>query len=449
MKIRYNIYDRVGGVSMNIVIPKPVNEVLLILYDNNYDGYLVGGTVRNLVLDIKPKKYTIATNANLDDLLKKFKIYKPYIIGDEKKTLIIPNSKFPMEIIKYGTKENNIESYLLTKDFTMNALAYSDEDGLLDYASGLVDIKSSIIRLNGNEDENFIKDPLKILRAIRLAGEYKMKIDSQTAEYMFENKELLRQVPAERIRDEFSKIMVLDRISFYLKKFFDIFLVFLPELTLMENFEQNSPFHVYDVWEHTLMCLKTCENDLELRLGILFHDIAKPLTYEEDSDGVGWFPNHAQKGAAMVRDIMNRLKYSKKQIQVVTKLVEYHNKDFPLKEVELKRFVSNFTGEELEKLFKLKYANVMAKNPDYMSDNERLSKDFERVRSLIRRDEVIKKSSLKIDGKHLINLGISQVKVGTTLEKIYRVVLDGKVKNDKELLINYVIKNYLPSNLDE
>ena len=146
---------------------------------------------------------------------------------------------------------------------------------------------------------------------------------------------------------------------------------------------------------------------------------------------------------------MNRLKYSKKQIQVVTKLVEYHNKDFPLKEVELKRFVSNFTGEELEKLFKLKYANVMAKNPDYMSDNERLSKDFERVRSLIRRDEVIKKSSLKIDGKDLINLGISQVKVGTTLEKIYRVVLDGKVKNDKELLINYVIKNYLPSNLDE
>ena len=434
---------------MNIVIPKPVNEILLILYDNNYDGYLVGGTVRNLVLDQKPKRYTIATNATLEDVQKKLKIYNPYIIGDEKKTLVVPNSKFPMEIIKYGTKENNIESYLLTKDFTMNALAYSDDDGLLDYSSGLVDIKSSVIRLNGNEDENFIKDPLKILRAIRLAGEYKMKIDAQTAEYMFDNKELLKQVPVERIRDEFSKIMVLDRISFYLKKYFDIFLVFLPELTLMENFEQNSPFHIYDAWEHTLICLKSCESDLELRLAALFHDIAKPLTYEQDADGVGWFPNHAIKGATMARDIMNRLKYSKKQIQVVTKLVEYHNRDFPLKEVDLKRFLSNFNSEELEKLFKLKYANVMAKNPDYMSDNDRLSDDFERVRSLIRRDEVIKKSSLKISGKDLINLGITQDKVGNTLEAVYRAVLDGKVKNDKEILVNYVIKNHLPSNLDE
>ncbi len=434
---------------MNIVIPKPVNEILLILYDNNYDGYLVGGTVRNLVLDQKPKRYTIATNATLEDVQKKLKIYNPYIIGDEKKTLVVPNSKFPMEIIKYGTKENNIESYLLTKDFTMNALAYSDDDGLLDYSSGLVDIKSSVIRLNGNEDENFIKDPLKILRAIRLAGEYKMKIDAQTAEYMFDNKELLKQVPVERIRDEFSKIMVLDRISFYLKKYFDIFLVFLPELTLMENFEQNSPFHIYDAWEHTLICLKSCESDLELRLAALFHDIAKPLTYEQDADGVGWFPNHAIKGATMARDIMNRLKYSKKQIQVVTKLVEYHNRDFPLKEVDLKRFLSNFNSEELEKLFKLKYANVMAKNPDYMSDNDRLSDDFERIRSLIRRNEVIKKSSLKISGKDLINLGITQDKVGNTLEAVYRAVLDGKVKNDKEILVNYVIKNHLPSNLDE
>ena len=434
---------------MNIVIPKPVNEILLILYENNYDGYLVGGTVRNLVLDLKPKRYTIATNANLDELIKKLKIYNPYIIGEEKKTLVIPNSKFPMEIIKYGTRENNIESYLLTKDFTMNALAYSDDDGLLDYASGLVDIKSSVIRLNGNEDENFIKDPLKILRAIRLAGEYKMKIETQTAEYMFDNKELLKQVPMERIRDEFSKIMILDRVSFYLKKYFDIFLVFLPELTLMENFEQNSPYHVYDVWEHTLMCLKTSDNDLELRLAILFHDVAKPLTYEQDKDGVGWFPNHAQKGAIMVRDIMNRLKYSKKQIQVVTKLVEYHNRDFPLKEVELKRFISNFNSEELEKLFKLKYSNVMAKNPDYISDNDRLTNDFERVRSLIRRDEVIKKSSLKINGKDLIDLGITQDKVGNVLEAVYKTVLEGKVKNDKELLVNYVIKNFLPSNLDE
>ena len=223
---------------MNIVIPKPVNELLLILYENNYDGFLVGATVRNLVLEQKPNKYTIATNANLEELRRKIKIYPTKIVGDEKKTLVVNNVKFPMEIIKYGTKENNIESYLLTKDFTMNALAYSDEEGLLDYSTGIVDIKSDILRLNGNEDENFKNDPLKILRAIRLAGEYKMKIDLQTSEYMFEDKELLKDVSPERIRDELSKIMMLDGLSFYLKKYFDIFLVILPELTLMENLER-------------------------------------------------------------------------------------------------------------------------------------------------------------------------------------------------------------------
>ena len=434
---------------MNIVIPKPVNEVLLILYDNNYDGYLVGGTVRNLVLEEKPNRYTIATNANLEELQKKLKGYNTYIIGDEKKTLVVPNTKFPMEIIKYGTVENNIESYLLKKDFTMNALAYSDEEGLLDYSSGIIDIKSDIIRINGNEDENFKRDPLKILRAIRLAGEYKMKIDLQTTEYMFDNKELLKNVPVERIRDEFSKIMLLDRVSFYLKKYLDIFLVILPELTLLENFEQNSPYHIYDVLEHTFISLKSCDPILELRLAVLFHDIAKPFTYVQDENGIGKFPNHAQRGAVMTREIMNRLRYNKKQIQVVTKLVEYHDKDFPMKESDLKRFIANFSREELELLFKLRYANTMAKNPDYMSGIDRINNDFVRVKTLLRRDETIKKNALKITGKDIIKLGIEEKEIGQILNDIYQKVLDSKLKNDKDILVQYVIKEFVPKDRDK
>ena len=434
---------------MNIVIPKPVNELLLILYENNYDGFLVGATVRNLVLEQKPNKYTIATNANLEDLRRKIKIYPTKIVGDEKKTLVVSNVKFPMEIIKYGTKENNIESYLLTKDFTMNALAYSDEEGLLDYSTGIVDIKSDILRLNGNEDDNFKKDPLKILRAIRLAGEYKMKIDLQTSEYMFEDKELLKEVSPERIRDELSKIMMLDGLTFYLKKYFDIFLVFLPELTLIENFEQNNPYQIYDVWKHTLKALSASEKDLELRLAILFHDIAKPLVYEQDENGVGRFPNHGTKGANMAREIMNRLKFSKKQIQVVTKLVEYHDKDFPIKENDLKKFIAKFNSYELERLFKLRYANLMAKNPDFMSGTERISADFERVKSLLRRNEVIKKNSLKIGGKELASLGVPEKDIGNVLETIYRKVLDNELRNDREILVKYAIDEFLPKDLDK
>ena len=435
---------------MNIVIPKPVNEIITLLNDNKYEAYIVGGTIRNLVLEEKPSKYTIATNANLDDIDKLIKkMYPTKIIGDEKKTLVINNIKFPMEVIKYGTKENNIESYLLTKDFTMNALAYSDEDGLLDYSTGVSDIKNGVLKLNGNEDDNFKKDPLKILRAIRLAGEYKMKIDLQTSNYMFDNKELLKDVSVERVRDEFSKIMLLDGISYYLKKYFDIFLVILPELTLMENFEQNNPYHIYDVWKHTLMALKACDKDLELRLAILFHDIAKPLTYEQDEKGIGRFPNHATKGANMTREIMNRLKFNKKQIQLVTKLVEYHDKEFPLKDADLKRFVANFSNYELEKLFKLRYANVMAKNPDFMSGNERINKDFERVKSLLRKNEVIKKNAINIKGKDLIALGVLEKDVGNVLDIVYKKILDDELRNDREVIVEYVVNNFLPKDLDK
>ena len=434
---------------MNIVIPKPVNEILLILYENNYDGYLVGGTVRNLVLKEKPNRYTIATNANLEELQKKLKDYNTSIIGDEKKTLVVPNTKFPMEIIKYGTPENNIESYLLRKDFTMNALAYSDEEGLLDYSSGIVDIKSDILRLNGNEDDNFKRDPVKILRAIRLAGEYKMKIDLQTIEYMFDDKELLKEVPVERVRDELCKILLLDRVSFYLKKYLDIFLVVLPELTLMENFEQNSPYQIYNVLDHTFAALKSTDSILELRLAILFHDIGKPFTYSQDENGIGKFVNHAQKGADMTRNIMNRLKFNKRQIQIVTKLVLYHDKEFPLKETELKRYIANFSREELELLFKLRYANTMAKNPDFISDADRISSDFARVKSLLRKDETIRKNSLKITGKDIIKLGIEEKDIGKIINDIYQKVLDNKLKNDKDVMIQYVIKEYVPKDRDK
>lgn len=434
---------------MNIVIPKPVNEILNILYENNYDGYLVGGTIRNMVLGEKPKKYNISTNASIDSLRKILKNYETSLCGENNRTLSIANNKFPMEITPYGTKENTLESYLKTKDFTMNALAYSDEDGLVDYATGIIDIKNDIIKLNGEDDENLKTDPLRILRAIRLSGEYKMRIDPQTIEYMFDNKELLKNVASERVRDELCKILSIEKCSFYLKKYLDIFLVVIPELTLMENFNQNNPYHIYDVLEHTFVALKSSENNLNVRLVLLFHDIAKPLTYIQDKNGIGHFPNHEKKGADMTREILNRLKFNKRTIQIVTKVIEYHDTDFPIKENNLKQFLAKFNTEELEVLFKAKKADTLGKNPAFMSEYNKIDNDYERVKNILKQKECIKKNELRISGKELLNLGVPQEDIGKNLDLIYSAVLNNELKNDKDVLVSYAVKNILPSTYDE
>ena len=339
---------------MNIVIPKPVNEVLNIINEKGYEAYLVGGAVRNWVMDLKPSNYNISTNASLEDIKKALKGYQTFYCGENDSHLGIVNTKFPMEIAKYRSNDNTLESDLAMRDFTMNALAYSDEDGLIDYNTGVMDIKNKIIKVNGEDDEIFVNDPLRIIRAIRLSAEYAMRIDPDTQEFMNDDRDMLQDVATERVRDELCKLLVVPRADFYIKKYFDIFVEVLPELALLERFNQNDPKHIYDALEHTLVSLKVVEPKLELRLATLFHDIGKPFTHTKNNDGTASYPNHAKKSADMAREIMNRLHFNKKMIQRVTKLIEYHDFQVTDNEMRLKSFLTNLGPENIDDLFKIK-----------------------------------------------------------------------------------------------
>ncbi len=434
---------------MNIVIPKPVNEVLNIINEHGYEAYIIGGAVRNWVMEQKPSNYDISTNAPLEEIKKALKDYNTFYCGENDSRLGIVNSKFPMEISRYRTKENTLESDLATRDFTMNALAYSDEDGLIDYSSGVLDIHNKVIKINGEDDSLFREDPLRILRAIRLSAEYAMRIDTDTQEYMIENKELVKNVAPERIRDELSKLLVTPRSEFYLKKYFDIFIEIIPELTLLENYNQNDPHHIYDALTHTFASMKAIEPKLELRLAMLFHDIAKPFTFSKDENGVAHYKNHAQKGAEIAREILNRLKFNKKIIQKVTKLIEYHDYNIPENEVLVRQFLSKFGKEDLEDLYKVKKANYYAKSPAYTTELSKIEEDFLRLKSATRKSSFIKKNELKITGKDLLELGVEQDKLGTILDNIYNAILKGKLKNNRDKLIDFIINKVLPSGYDE
>lgn len=431
---------------MNIIIPKPVNEVLNIINEKGYEAYLVGGAVRNWVMDIKPSNYNICTDATLEDIKRALKGYHTFYCGENDSHLGIVNSKFPMEVAKYRTEENTLEADLATRDFTMNALAYSDEDGLIDYNTGVRDIKNKIIKVNGEDDEIFVNDPLRILRAIRLSAEYAMRIDPETIEYMNDDRDMLKDVAPERIRDELCKLLVVPRADFYIKKYFDIFIEVLPELALLERFNQNDPRHIYDALQHTLVALKVVEPKLELRLATLFHDLGKPFTYSKNTDGTAGYPNHAKKSSDMTREIMNRLKFSKKMIQRVTRLVEYHDFEVPdNNEMRIKSFLTNLGPENIDDLFKIKKANFYAKNPAYVNDMTKIENDYAIIKSIARKASFVKRNEIKIDGKELLDLGVTQEKIGAVLEKIYNQILEGKLKNNKEKLIEHITTVVIPS----
>ncbi len=431
---------------MNIVIPKPVNEVLNIINEKGYEAYIVGGAVRNWVMQLKPTNYNISTNASLDKIKNVLKDYNTFYCGENDSHLGIVNSKFPMEVAKYRGKSNTLEDDLATRDFTMNALAYSDEDGLIDYSTGIRDINNKIIKLNGEDDEIFVNDPLRILRAIRLSGEYAMRIDMSTQIFMKEDKDLLKKVAPERIRDELCKILVVPRADFYIKKYFEIFIEFIPELALLENFNQNDPKQIYDALEHTFVSLKVVEPKLDLRLAMLFHDIAKPFTYVKNSDGIGEYPDHAKRSALMAREIMNRLKFNKKMIQKVTKLIEYHEYKVPDNDVLVKQFLTKFGIENIDDLYKVKKANQYAKHPAYISEMTNIDNEYERLKKFNRKTAFIKKNELKLNGKDLLDLGVKQNDVGRVLEKIYQDIINGKIKNNRDKLIDYVVTSIIPEN---
>ena len=431
---------------MNIVIPKPVNEVLNIINEKGYEAYLVGGAVRNWVMDLKPSNYNISTDASLEDIKKALKGYQTFYCGENNSHLGIVNSKFPMEVAKYRTAENTLEADLATRDFTMNALAYSDEDGLIDYNTGVQDIRNKIIKVNGEDDEIFVDDPLRIIRAIRLSAEYAMRIDPDTQEYMNDDRDMLQDVATERVRDELCKLLVVPRADFYIKKYFDIFIEVLPELALLERFNQNDPKHIYDALEHTLVALKVVEPKLELRLATLFHDIGKPFTVTKNTDGTASYPNHAKKSADMAREIMNRLRFSKKMIQRVTKLIEYHDFQVPdNNEMRIKSLLTNLDPENLDDLFKIKKANFYAKNPAYVNELTKIENDYAILKSVARKASFVKRNEIKINGKELLNLGVTQEKVGAVLEKIYNQILEGKLKNNKEKLMEHITNVVIPS----
>ena len=436
-----------------------LKTAISILENNGYEAYLVGGCVRDNLLAVAPKDYDITTNALPSQVIAAFNNYKIIVIGLKHGTVIVIIEDMPIEITTYrvdGEYTDNrrpdnvsftrdLKEDLARRDFTINALAYNNKDGIIDFFGGIEDLKNKIIRCVGIPDQRFNEDALRILRALRFSSVLGFEIQTNTAESIHKNKKLLLNIANERISIEFSKLLCGDNkeIEKILIEYIDVFGVFIPELLPMKGFDQNNNYHIYDVYKHSVKAVINTPKVLMLRLSAFFHDIGKPLSYSQDNKGTGHFYGHSKKSEEMVRIILRRLKFDNSIIEIVSSLVLYHDITIEVDEKKIKHVLNNFSYDVYKSLIALKRADILSQNPKFLSRLETLDKIEKMIDKIISEGQCYTIDKLEIDGNDLIKLKIPQGnKLGKTLDYLLTAVINGDFPNEREILLNKAEKYF-------
>lgn len=446
---------------MNIRMPKEVKNIIDTFYTNNYEAFMVGGCVRDCLLGLEPKDYDITTSAPPNITESLFEKTIPTGLEHGTITVVLNNENF--EVTTYRTEGkylnnrkpewvkfvSNIKEDLSRRDFTINAFAYNQQSGLIDFFDGMKDLNSNIIRAVGNPSTRFEEDALRMLRAIRFSCQLGFEIDNDTYNAICANKDLIKNISIERVRDEICKILVSKFPSkgFRLLESTGILALILPEINSLSGYTPLCNNHNNNVFIHTLKVLdNTSSNDLVLRLSALFHDVGKLNTLKTLENGHVFFPGHSQESARMTHDILKRLKFDNDTINRVCPVIFDHlvlKPSYMPTDGEIKRLINRvginniFTLYELQKAdinslwdpipFLAKVAYIENKTIDFLDNNEPFTiKD------------------LAISGSTLINeLNIKPGKIlGEILNYLLEKVLDDKYLNTQPSLLE-LAKNYI------
>ena len=437
-------------MELDITLPMPVARALSVLEACGYEAYTVGGCVRDSLLGRTPNDWDITTNATPEQMKACFGDFRVIETGIQHGTLTVIVEGMQLEITTYRndgeyldnrhpkevTFSKNIEDDLSRRDFTVNAMAYHPQKGLVDLFGGKADLQSQTVRAVGDAKTRFCEDGLRIMRAIRFASVLNFQIEEDTAKAVHACKNLLSGIAAERIREEFCKLICGPGAVRILREYIDVVAVFLPELDHCVGFEQNTKYHCYDVFEHTLHALELCENDdLITRLGVLLHDVGKPLCYTEDAEG-GHFKGHAPAGVELTREILSRLRFDNDTIRRMELLVEWHDIPLSAEKKRVKRLMQRFSDADILRLLEIKRCDRLAHAPNYRempSDLAMIPSVIEEIRL---EDACLSLRTLAVDGDDLMTLGIPKGKqIGEMLSTLLDDVIEERLPNQKEALL--------------
>lgn len=435
---------------MEIHIPEPVQTVLNELMNAGYESYVVGGCVRDSIMGFEPNDWDVTTAARPDEMKQVLKQYPLIETGIRHGTLTVLADRTPVEVTTFRIDgvytdgrhpdsvdfTKNLENDLARRDFTINALAYYPGKGIVDCFGGMKDILRQRIRCVGEPDRRFQEDGLRILRALRFSSKLGFGIEPDTSESILRNAALLDLIAKERIRTDFVKLLCGKNVGQVLREYQSVIGRFLPELNAMVKFPQNNPYHVYDVWEHTLKALEFTPPTPVLRLAVLLHDIGKPSSYTQDENGVGHFYGHGSRSREMTKNILNRLRFDNASVRQITLLVEHHDISLPADEHILLRRLNQFGEENVRLLFQIKQADIHAQNPIYLDRIGELKTAKMILEQIIEQRACFSLKNLRINGADLIALGIPPgSEIGRILAALLEEVIEGACANRREALL--------------
>lgn len=436
----------------NIKIPTDVQKLLNILNENDYQAYVVGGAIRDCILNRSVHDWDICTSATPIEMLKVFKDKKVIKTGLKHGTITVVENNLPFEVTTFridGTYSDNrrpdsveftdslIED-LKRRDFTINAIAYNPKTGLIDPFNGMEDIEYKKIDCVGSAKERFEEDALRILRAIRFASQLDFTIMPNTDWEIHQQYKSLKNISVERINSEFCKIVSSEDFCVNLLLYQDVFSLFIPELKDMIGFNQNNPYHVYDVFDHMIHAIENCESkDLIVRLAVFFHDFGKPHSYQDGEDGYRHFKGHGKVSADITDSIMKRLRFDNETRNDVVELVYYHDATFEVGKKYVKRWLNKIGEKQFRRLLDVRRSDIKGQKPNYEFERIEKVNNIEKIlANVLQEDECFSLKDLAVNGKDLISIGYKSGKeLGNTLNELLQLVIDGECPNEKEKLL--------------
>lgn len=451
--------------NINQNFPNGAKMILDKLNANGYEAYLVGGCVRDILLCREPHDWDICTSATPKQMQSCFTDTDTIETGIKHGTLTIKgsdNKYYETTTFRIDGKYTDnrrpdsvefvtdINEDLSRRDFTANAIACGKQGNIIDPFNGQKDLKNKIIKCVGNPDKRFNEDALRIMRAIRFAVTNHFSIDENTSKSIHKNKDLLKNISAERLNSELCKILLgLDNDNIhFMQDYRDIFAIFIPEIEKTFDFNQYNPYHSYDVYGHILKSIISSPKDLTVRLSALFHDIGKPDCLTREVNGRGHFYGHQFLSSEMANTIMRRLKFDNETINTVVKLVENHDNKYEPGLKSAKKMLRNFGEENTYRYLDLQLADALAHNTAESKILERvekikLQKDF--VQQVLKEKQCFSLKDLDINGNDLILIGMNPGKeIGHILNDLLNKVIDEPELNNKEILLKIsqnIIKN--------
>lgn len=416
-------------------ISENLKQYMKLIIDNGYECFLIGGAVRDYLLNVENKDYDFCTNMPLKELKKIIPQITIMKENEHRNTGIIRTNGYDIEFSTF--RGNSLKEDLSNRDFTMNAVAVDVDGNFIDYYNGIDSINKKNIALVKENGDGLESDPLRILRAIRQALKYKFKIDNNTKQQIISKKSLLNNVAPERVYDEFKQIIMFENVGFYLSNYKEIFFELIPELEKCDGFNQHNEYHIYDVYSHTIKVIENSSNNIYVKIAALFHDIGKPSKFQLDDNGVGHFLNHAKKSNDIFKEFANKYKIDNKSKKIISDLILYHEDDLSNKNNKIYNFYKKYNMNRIELLFALKRADILSQSPKFNDRTEKLNK-LEKKYIDIRN----KYNSITYSGDDLIELGYYGKIIGEILDDVKRQIINNRLSSEKEIINEYVKKNY-------